>query len=177
MAKVVNVDRTNSVACGLFLREIRTKFEGVCRKCQRRIDIGETVYWEQGKGIWHINCDLTHQAKTWSKRSMWGVNDITFMRIGFGLLGGGLLTVFVESHLSPSGYFSAIAADLFFGCFFGGLVMVIAVGPLAILGRTCHKCHTHMVKVGTFTRHHRRYTDYYCPRCGWGKRDDFFPPL
>ena len=177
MAKVVNVDRTNSVACGLVLRQIRTKFEGVCRKCRRRIGIGETVYWEQGKGIWHLNCDLTHPAITWSKRSMWGLNDTTFILIGFGLLGGSILTMFVESYLSPSGYVSPVAADLFLGGLGGGVVMLIAVGPLAILGRTCHRCHTHMVKVGTFTRHYRRYTDYYCPTCGWGKRDDFWPPL
>jgi hypothetical protein len=38
------------------MRRIRTKYEGVCKYCRRIVPVGEVVYWEQGSGIWHIDC-------------------------------------------------------------------------------------------------------------------------
>jgi hypothetical protein len=38
------------------LRRIRTKYEGVCKYCRGIVPVGEVVYWEQGSGIWHIDC-------------------------------------------------------------------------------------------------------------------------
>jgi hypothetical protein len=37
-------------------RRIRTKYEGICIYCRAVVPVGETVFWEQGKGIWHQNC-------------------------------------------------------------------------------------------------------------------------
>jgi hypothetical protein len=38
------------------MRRIRTRYEGVCKYCRRIVPVGEVVYWEEGRGIWHINC-------------------------------------------------------------------------------------------------------------------------
>lgn len=65
------------------MRQIRTKYEGVCRHCRRRVGIGETVYWEQGKGIWHLNCDSKPSAITvpTSKFGMSRRNQVTVVLI------------------------------------------------------------------------------------------------
>jgi len=38
-------------------RKIVTKYPGFCRVCKRAIDEGKEVYFEKGKGVWHLDCD------------------------------------------------------------------------------------------------------------------------
>lgn len=45
------------------LRQIKTRYEGICRYCRTSIPIGETVFWEQGKGVWHIGCDPSKRQR------------------------------------------------------------------------------------------------------------------
>jgi hypothetical protein len=40
----------------LLRRRIRTKYNGICIHCKAIVPAGETVYWEKGSGIWHVNC-------------------------------------------------------------------------------------------------------------------------
>ncbi len=39
------------------MRQIQTRYEGICRACRKPIAIGENAFWEEGKGIWHLDCD------------------------------------------------------------------------------------------------------------------------
>ena len=38
-------------------RRIVTKYPGFCRVCNRAIEEGKEVYFEKGKGIWHLACN------------------------------------------------------------------------------------------------------------------------
>ncbi|MGP8069804.1 MAG: hypothetical protein ACLP5V_07935 [Candidatus Bathyarchaeia archaeon] len=112
---------------------------------------------------------------TVKKRSRWGFNDVTFLMIGFGMLLLGILTaVFVPLQyydLSTGLYVGLPTAYLFFGGLAGGLLIILAVGPFAALGRSCWRCHEKMVKVQTNTERGLLNTYYTCPACGAGKRD------
>jgi len=41
------------------MREITTKYDGVCRKCDLPIEAGETVVYEKRVGIFHLGCAPT----------------------------------------------------------------------------------------------------------------------
>ena len=41
------------------MRKIVARYKGKCSVCGRVIEEGETVYWEKGRGIWHIDCEKT----------------------------------------------------------------------------------------------------------------------
>jgi hypothetical protein len=43
------------------LRKISLKYRGRCIKCNRWIASGETAFWEQGKGVWHVECHEDHR--------------------------------------------------------------------------------------------------------------------
>jgi hypothetical protein len=43
------------------LRKISLKYAGKCSKCGRWIQGGKIAYWEQGKGIWHVECYEDHR--------------------------------------------------------------------------------------------------------------------
>jgi DNA/RNA endonuclease YhcR with UshA esterase domain len=38
------------------LRKISLKYSGKCAKCGQWIPVGETAFWEEGKGVWHLDC-------------------------------------------------------------------------------------------------------------------------
>jgi DNA/RNA endonuclease YhcR with UshA esterase domain len=39
------------------MKRIITRYEGKCIVCGKKIPEGETVYWEPGRGIWHLSCE------------------------------------------------------------------------------------------------------------------------
>jgi|TARA_R100000149_G_scaffold51532_1_gene21725 hypothetical protein len=38
------------------MRQINSKFRGVCKVCGNHVAQGERVWWERGQGVWHLNC-------------------------------------------------------------------------------------------------------------------------
>jgi hypothetical protein len=45
------------------LRKISLKYRGKCVKCGSWIAVGETAYWEQGKGVWHLDCGAPTRSR------------------------------------------------------------------------------------------------------------------
>jgi hypothetical protein len=46
------------------LRKISLKYAGRCGKCGQWIPAGETAFWEEGKGVWHLHCQASIVQET-----------------------------------------------------------------------------------------------------------------
>ena len=46
------------------LRKISLKYAGRCGKCGQWIPAGETAFWEEGKGVWHLHCGASIVQET-----------------------------------------------------------------------------------------------------------------
>ena len=38
------------------MRIIASKYRSQCRRCEQVVEVGENVYWEKNKGVFHLNC-------------------------------------------------------------------------------------------------------------------------
>jgi hypothetical protein len=56
------------------LRKIPLKYEGRCVNCGRSISAGETAYWEEDRGVWHIDCAKPMQERRdHVSRNLWAI--------------------------------------------------------------------------------------------------------
>ena len=46
------------------MRKISLKYAGRCGKCGQWIPAGETAFWEEGKGVWHLHCGASIVQET-----------------------------------------------------------------------------------------------------------------
>lgn len=43
---------------------ITARYNGFCKDCRKKYNIGETVYWKPGIGCWHMDCDLSKNGRS-----------------------------------------------------------------------------------------------------------------
>ncbi len=60
------------------MRKIVAKYDGKCIVCGNDISEGETVYWESGRGIWHLGCE--------PKRVTYGKKSDNYLKITIGII-------------------------------------------------------------------------------------------
>ena len=60
------------------------KYRGRCVKCKKWIEAGETAFWEEGKGVWHVDCQRSTVqaiiAKPLSHAKSIGLSRSEFLR-------------------------------------------------------------------------------------------------